>query len=112
MICIHFGAQGGEGTQGNIALQTKTYYNDVIETKCKNREQKYTDLNDGTTIVSSVTVLEKPTEFNHKLQDLYDKCCSAKDVVKGSQSQVYPDYLATATYASSGISAACDIVGP
>ena len=28
----------------HVVLQIKTYYNDFMETKCKNGEQKYTDL--------------------------------------------------------------------
>ena len=81
-----------------MVVQIKTYYNDIMETKCKNGEQKYTDLNDWLTTLYPLTVPEKLTEFAHKLQDLYDKCCAVKGVAKESRSQVYPDYPETTTY--------------
>ena len=39
-----------------MVVQIKTYYNDIMETKCKNGEQKYTDLNDWLTTLYPVTV--------------------------------------------------------
>ena len=75
-----------------MALEIKTYYTEIIETKFDNGEQRYTDLNDWMSTVYPATVPEKLTEFSQKLQDLYDKCCSVMDVAKESRCQVYPDY--------------------
>ena len=75
-----------------MALEIKTYYTEIIETKFDNGEQRYTDLNDWMSTVYPATVPEKLTELSQKLQDLYGKCCSVMDVVKESRCQVYPDY--------------------
>ena len=81
----------------HMIVEMKTYYNNIVETKRHNGEQKYTDLNDFLTTKYPVAAPEKLTEFAHKLQDLYDKCCSVKDVVRESQSQVYPGYTTSSS---------------
>ena len=81
-----------------VLLEIKTYYNEIMEAKFDNGEQKYTDLNDWMSTAYPATVPEKLTEFAQKLQDLYGKCCSVMDVVKESRCQVYPDYPTEVTH--------------
>ena len=78
--------------------ELKKYYSNIMDTKCNNGEQIYTDLNDWMNTRYPVTDPGKLTELAHKLQDLYDKCCSVLDVVKESRSQVYPDYPKAVAY--------------
>ena len=53
-----------------VLLEIKTYYNEIMEAKFDNGEQKYTDLNDWMSTAYPATVPEKLTEFAQKLQDL------------------------------------------
>ena len=56
--------------------EPQKYENSIIDTKCNNGEQIYTDLNDWMNTRYPVIDPGKLTELAHKLQDLYGKRCS------------------------------------
>ena len=80
-----------------MAVEIKKYYNDIMETKFENGEQKYTDLNDWLTTMFP-DASEHLADFSDHLKDLYGKCCSVMDVVKESRCEVYPNYPTALTH--------------
>ena len=79
--CSHFLAQGVKRPRAqqpnlklakmsidfsNTIVQINTCYNNIMETNCKNGEQKYTDLSDWLTTLYPMTAPEKLIAFAHK----------------------------------------------
>ena len=69
----------------HMIVEMKTHYNSIMQTKCHDRGA---EVHRFEWTKYPVAVPEKLTEFAYKLQDLYDKCCSVKDVDREPQSSL------------------------